>query len=287
MATTDSTPLKRCSKCGAEFPATVEYFQLNYASDNGTLRADCRQCRKAAKHAWDEAHKKPAKHPDNNEHQRKCKQCQQVYPLTDEHWHKNTDGKYGYGYTCRVCALARTSQWLSSNHEYALQRKRDYYQENKSEVAASNKAWAEANPDKIVAIKQSYIERNPERRRKQARDYTYRNHERMLERGKEWRRKHPEQSRNHHHIRKARILLAPGSFTADDIQRLYELTGGRCTYCAIPVHWSIAGDIHIDHVQPISRNGSNNPDNLAIACVDCNLSKAVKTLDEWEAVRGW
>lgn len=283
----DSIPQKQCTKCKQSLPATIEYFQLNYASDKGTLRADCRQCRKAAKHAWDEAHKKPAKHPENTEHQRKCKQCQQVYPLADEYWHRTESHTHGYSYTCKTCACNRAKQWLQDNHEYALEYSRNYYQENKAAIAAAGKAWALANPDKAAAIKQGYIERDPERRRKQARDYHWNHHAESLERGKEYRRNHPEQSRKYHHIRKARILMAPGSFTADDIQRLYELTDGRCTYCGIPVHWDIPGDIHIDHVQPISRGGSNFPDNLAIACVDCNLSKAVKTLDEWQKVRGW
>lgn len=37
----------------------------------------------------------------------------------------------------------------------------------------------------------------------------------------------------------------------------------------------------VDHIRPLSRGGSNWPDNLACACASCNRSKNDKTLDEW------
>jgi len=56
-------------------------------------------------------------------------------------------------------------------------------------------------------------------------------------------------------------------FTRDD---------GCCVYC---------GDkdieFHIDHIHPVVLGGDNSPDNLALACAPCNLSKGAKTLKEW------
>lgn len=47
------------------------------------------------------------------------------------------------------------------------------------------------------------------------------------------------------------------------------------------------GEYHVDHIIPLSRNGTNWPDNLALACQLCNLSKNNHLLHEWEAIRGW
>jgi len=35
----------------------------------------------------------------------------------------------------------------------------------------------------------------------------------------------------------------------------------------------LGGDYHVDHRVPIARGGSNGPENLVIACPDCNRRK--------------
>jgi hypothetical protein len=48
-----------------------------------------------------------------------------------------------------------------------------------------------------------------------------------------------------------------------------------CAYCGA------TNRLHIDHVIPISRGGSNAFDNLATSCGPCNQSKGPKLLSEW------
>jgi 5-methylcytosine-specific restriction endonuclease McrA len=38
---------------------------------------------------------------------------------------------------------------------------------------------------------------------------------------------------------------------------------------------------HVDHMTPLSRGGSNGPENLVCACRRCNLSKHNKTVPEF------
>ncbi len=52
--------------------------------------------------------------------------------------------------------------------------------------------------------------------------------------------------------------------------------GPFCRYCG-----KHADPIHIDHVIPRVRGGSDDASNLAVACRPCNLSKATKTPEEW------
>lgn len=49
-----------------------------------------------------------------------------------------------------------------------------------------------------------------------------------------------------------------------------------CRYCRIR-----GGRLECDHIIPIARGGSNDPENLATACFDCNRSKRDKLLEEW------
>lgn len=50
-----------------------------------------------------------------------------------------------------------------------------------------------------------------------------------------------------------------------------------CQYCG-----EFEGDLHCDHIIPLSRGGTNALDNLVTACKQCNLSKSDKTPQEWQ-----
>lgn len=54
--------------------------------------------------------------------------------------------------------------------------------------------------------------------------------------------------------------------------QIYVRDGGQCRYCDVAL--ATDGDWHIDHVLAVSRGGTNEPANLALACVTCNLKKA-------------
>jgi hypothetical protein len=49
-----------------------------------------------------------------------------------------------------------------------------------------------------------------------------------------------------------------------------ERDGFRCVYCGVTAEDS---EMHVDHVTPVSKGGTNDLHNLATACVDCNLGK--------------
>jgi hypothetical protein len=89
--------------------------------------------------------------------------------------------------------------------------------------------------------------------------------------------------------------------------RLSERDGWRCTYCHVflvrdgyeaeACVWSSDGWVldrsdpdaapfdwpHIDHVIPRCRGGSDDIDNLVLACAWCNLRKGAMTGDEWRS----
>jgi hypothetical protein len=68
----DNIPMRRCAACGAELPATTEYFNKH----GGTLRTTCRTCRNATRRASREPHReeinahKRALRADNLEYER-------------------------------------------------------------------------------------------------------------------------------------------------------------------------------------------------------------------------
>lgn len=165
--------------------------------------------------------------------------------------------------------------------------------ENPEYVKQLKKESKERHPEKAKSRDRANYLKNRERYLEQARAYFAANRERLNELRREYYRAHNEAERKR--IRKAQDpdfadrvrsqlrnyyaskLAADGSHTADDVQRLYKEQGGRCFYC----DKSVGTAYHVDHVIPLSRGGSNGPDNLVVACPFCNQSKNDRLPEEW------
>jgi hypothetical protein len=162
----------------------------------------------------------------------------------------------------------------------------------------SNRKWAKKwriNNPKIACSEEEH-KRQREKQAKWREDH----YSEALERGKKaarkWRFEHPEESRIRNRValkkwrvvhyeeklattanRKAKIMGLIGSHTAADIRAIYEAQDGLCYYCGEPLGRSF----HRDHKEPVSRGGSNGPDNMCCTCQFCNLSKGDKTEAEF------
>ena len=58
--------------------------------------------------------------------------------------------------------------------------------------------------------------------------------------------------------------------------RLVEQAGNRCGYCQAHQHY-VYEPLHIEHIDPRGRGGSNDEENLWLACGLCNRSKSDRT----------
>lgn len=150
-------------------------------------------------------------------------------------------------------SLRRFIRWLQNNREHYLEHQRKYAASRKKKKREYDKRYREKNRDKIVSRQNSWKQENIEHARMKGRAATAR---------------HNALKRN-----------AEGHYTEKDIKRIYKQQGGRCFYCKVVVGIKY----HVDHVIPLSRGGSNSPENIVIACPACNVRKSSKTPEEWEA----
>src|SRR4051812_10099455 len=49
--------------------------------------------------------------------------------------------------------------------------------------------------------------------------------------------------------------------------------GNRCEYCGLHQNQSPLASLQLEHIRPIKHQGTDDADNLALACIDCNLHK--------------
>lgn len=80
--------------------------------------------------------------------------------------------------------------------------------------------------------------------------------------------------------RRAILYSLQEHYTTEDVENKFIEQKGMCFYCSIDLHTS---GFHREHMVPLSRRGTNSPENLCLSCPDCNLRKSRKTADEFLA----
>lgn len=184
---------------------------------------------------------------------KKCKTCQVEKTTLDFYSHKQTKDKLDT--ICKPC---------------------------KKEAAV---AWARKNPEKNRDKTTAYNERHPERRKETNRKYYEANKDIWNARVKTSRHKKPEKyaelGRIHANRRRARKLEnGTESYTE---KQVFELYGNMCHICESKINLSAPRKVgtkgwekglHIDHIVPISKGGSDTLDNVRPAHALCNLKKS-------------
>lgn len=136
---------------------------------------------------------------------------------------------------------------------------------------------SEKGRKKAVELQKRYIENNPEaREKKRERDLLYRSEGRYKESKLKTSAKYRKTEKGKFNRRKQKYMRrALGKIDADYLKKLLE--GNICYYCGC----EIKGKKTIDHKIPVVKGGTNDNENLVLACVHCNTQKNDKTEEEY------
>jgi 5-methylcytosine-specific restriction endonuclease McrA len=273
----DTPQRKQCSVCKQFFPSTNQFFAKNARAIDG-LNTGCKQCRNAYKQTYrstPEGKRKSqqyyidnhdairaqqrnsyAEHRDTTtayfrrrvaklqDGEKLCYGCEQIFPATFVFFPRNKNYSDGLHTQCRACANA-------------------YVDQHRKDLIISWSRYRKENADKI----KQYRDAHKSDRALYDKQYIH------TERG-------IRVTRTKVANRRAHKKNAQVNHTAEDIQLQYKRQKGKCYYCKHKLGKS-RRNYHVDHIFPLSKGGSNGPDNLVITCPTCNLSKHDKLLHEW------
>lgn len=199
-----------------------------------------------------------------------CTRCKEAKSLSE--FTKNKGTKDGLAIYCRSCKSAMKREALEKNGDKIREQKRACHHRYREKNNERSRLWTAENKDRL----------NAEQRARYASDEAYRDY--MRANALSWPKKNPEAFKAIQKRRDERMKAIGGEIPDELKIEIWLDQEERCAYCGITLQFQ---ECETDHLLAVSRGGTNERDNLRVACEHCNRSKGTKTLEEWQAVRGW
>ncbi len=232
-----------------------------------------------------------------------CRQCNQKKHVNE--WPQNVSTKSGFGSCCKSChasksrqrnaRLAETSKPVLTTHEKrcssckkvksytAFSRNRTlpdgYCNACKACCSVAQRNWRTNNPDHVRSLNKKYWKRKRQIRN----EFRRQNRDKGRAQFNAWKSRNRARYRALMSVAQAKrktLLRDNGGFiTPDQWLAVCAKYGHNCLRCG--EHKPLT----MDHVIPVSKGGSSNPDNIQPLCFSCNASKGAKTIDyrpNWE-----
>ena len=239
-----------CRKCGVEKPAD----RVHFPPVGKSIRPQCRPCWRDHEREYFWANREAKR---ESARRARAKQDKALKREKLNEWRAANPDKV------RATDLRRLAKIKADPAERA-------------KVAARMKAWRERNPERDRERRRAMRERDPGATARYCRAYRERYPDKVREKGRAWREKNPAKVIAYSEMRRERVRAAEGDITEEVVIALMRSSDMICFYCDKPLI-----KFEVDHFIPITRGGTNLPDNLRMSCSTCNRRKSNKLPWEW------
>ncbi len=252
-------PLKCCTKCGIEFPATTEFFRQSNKEPDGFAR-QCKSCVKAWEAQNRVEHGIPTRNKITPDGKKRCNVCEKLLSTDEFYANKGVLNPF-----CKVCARQKAREWRDQNLERARAKDRERYWANRDAISAQKR------------LKRSqYLETS--------RRWHATNQEHVRSHHRQWQRANPDKVQHRNRKRAARQRGLPNTYTLEQWNAALVYFDHRCAVCGRAE--SEQQTIVTDHWIPLADETCPGTvaTNIVPLChgVDgCNNKKSKKMPHEW------
>ncbi len=182
--------------------------------------------------------------------EKQCRRCERVLPVSE--FYPCYSMRTGYVPYCKPCNAEKRRLWRDKNRSHANAQQLAYNRKN----AKLRKQWTATNRARFRVE--------------------------LREASRIYRQNHLAEHAESEGRRRARKRGSASLAATPELTAIYLVAHSSgilpCEYCGHPTG---PRERHVDHRTPLSRGGQHTPENLSIACISCNLSKASQTAEEF------
>lgn len=205
-----------------------------------------------------------------------CSKCGERKDLQDySRDAKKLDGCFN---ACKECEKKRRAIWTEANKETIKEQRRQRRQDKKVEISIYNRRKYYENHKENLERARKYHRENKVLVSFKKHLYRIEHIDQEKARDRRWAKENPEKCCQRGMKRYA--LKKGAAVGVVDYTEILARDGYVCHICKKE---TIPGEIHFDHIFPLSRGGEHSMDNIAVSHASCNLRKNNKTLEEYYA----
>lgn len=274
--------MKACTKCGATYPRTIEYFKKAKKCKDG-FYGQCKKCVSKRSKAYDEANKERKKEYSKQyrqDHKDERQEYQVQYRHDNRESYLDKARKYRektkehrdeynkqYSITHREENRARWKIYYQKNKESRMEYQKVYRMENEEVVIKKRREYKQKNKDKIARVGKMYRAANGERISEWNKQYQKDHKEERTDYMKKYRMENPEKHRIIGHNRRVKIRSLPRTFTIEQWEKAKAYFDNKCAFC------EKEKPLTLEHFVAVDNGGEFTKDNVIPSCQSCNSSK--------------
>lgn len=267
--------MKKCSKCGVEFPATSEYYNTRKDSADG-YRNDCKKCKSERCKQYSELNKGAIVEQRKRYYQENKEEIKDrvsnYYQLN-----KESRAKYAsqYRQENRESISARDALYYRENKEAIIEWNKRYNQDHKDERMEYSKKYREINMACLLEKKRLYYHKNKEHCSSRMKAYYKSNKVKLAICSKQYRKEHIEDRNVSNQRRKAKIRGLPHTLTLKQWTDAKACFSNKCAFCGKDK------PLTQEHFLAVKHKGGYTKDNIIPSCQSCNSSKWAHSCLDW------